>query len=270
MSRLLHAAAFSVLCLLSSPSWAATEIINLQHRLAADLLPALTPLLAANERLVDYGQQLIVHANADTLADIRALVQQLDTPAKRLLITVDTQGTATSRERGISAQGRIKGRAGEVVIGQPSGRNRVEIKHYGTQHQDGGSRSVQTLEGSTAFVQTGQQIPQRQWSYDQYGRPVQQIEQRDVMQGFYVTARVHNDRVTLELNSENSRLDRQQSQVINTQSTATRLSGRLNEWIYVSGHDATTQNNQSQLGTSSKRYSSDNNSLRVKVELLDE
>lgn len=268
MTKLLQFSASMVLALFVSLTHAKTEVIELKHRTAAELLPVINSFMEPYERATEWGYQLIIQADDKKIEEIKQLIEQIDTPARRLLISVDTQGSSISRDSQLGVRGRIKGKQADVVIGD-GGSNRVEIKRYSNQGRESGVRSVQTLEGSAALIQTGQEIQQRHWSVDQYGQPQQQISQRNLTQGFYVTATVQGDKVTLELHNQNDRLDAQQQHITQTQSTSTRISGRLNEWISVSNIDAQQNSNSRGTLSRSKTYSTNNNELHIKVELLD-
>jgi len=268
MKKVLLVTASLFFTLFVSLSHAKTEVIQLQHRTAAELLPVISSLMEPYERATEWGYQLIVQADDKKIQEIKQLIEQIDTPARRLLISVDTQGSSISRDSQFAAQGRIKGKQADVVIGD-GGSNRVEIKRYSNQGRESGVRSVQTLEGSAALIQTGQEIQQQHWALDQQGQPQQQISQRNLTQGFYVTATVQGDRVTLELNNQNDRLNPQQQHITETQSTSTRISGRINEWISVSSIDGQQNSNSRDTLARSKAYSSSNNELRIKVEILD-
>lgn len=268
MTKILQVSASIILALFVSLTHAKTEVIELKHRTAAELLPVINSFMEPYERATEWGYQLIIQADDKKIEEIKQLIEQIDTPARRLLISVDTQGNSSNHDNQFGAQGRIKGKQGEVVIGDGNS-NRVEIKRYSSQEQNSGVRSVQTLEGSAALVQTGQEIQQRHWSVEQNGRPQQQTSQRNLAQGFYVTATVQGDWVTLELSNQDDRLNAQQQHITETQSTNTRISGRLNEWISVSNIDAQQNSTSRDTLSRSKTYSTNNNELRIKVELLD-
>ena len=134
---------------------------------------------------------------------------------------------------------------------------------------DSGLRSIQTLEGSAAFIRSGQQIPQQQWITDRYGRPLMQTIQRDLSQGFYVTPTLQGNRVILELSTQNDRPGRHDPRITEQRSLSTRVSGYLDQWIELGGINQSSQQSDSGLTNIGKFYSTENNSLRIKVQLLD-
>lgn len=250
---------------------AASEVIELNYRMAQDVLSVAQSVLGNEGRASAYGNQLIVNASPDKIAELRSVLDTIDTQPRRLLITVDTQGSQFNRERGYQTDGTISGRHGEVIIGQgeQDGRDRVRIIRNSTQNRDGALRTIQTLEGSAALVQVGQDVPLRSTRYGPYGQVQEHTEYRSVNQGFYVTATVHGDRVQIEIDSQNDRRSTRHTGVVDTQSTSSRVSGRLGEWISISGTQQ--DNNSREDGFLQKRYSTgrEDSQLQLKVEVLD-
>ena len=250
---------------------AASEVIQLNYRMAQDVLPVVQSVLGEEGRATAYGNQLIINATPKKISELRSVLEQIDTQPRRLLITVDSQGHQYNRERGYQADGTLGGRHSEIIVGQGEldGRDRVRIIRNTTQNRDGTVRTVQTLEGSAVLVQTGQNVPQRTTRYGTYGQIYEHTEYRALNQGFYLTATVHGDTVQIELNSQNDRLSQQRPEVINRQSLSSRVSGRLGEWISVGINQ--TDNDFRQTGFLQKRYSTgrSDSQLQVKVEVLD-
>lgn len=268
LSRLIGLVVLTVSAALTQ---AASEVIELNYRMAQDALPVVQSVLGDSGRATAYGNQLIINASHDKIAEVRSILSSIDKQPRNLLITVDTQGNQFNRERGYQADGMISGRHGQIIIGQgeQQGRDQVNIIRNTTQNRDGSLRTVRALEGSAALVQVGQSVPQRSTSYGPYGQVQERTEYRAVNQGFYVIATVHGDNVQIEINSQNDRRSQQYNDVIDTQSTSSRVSGRLGEWISVSASNQ--DSNQRQDGFLQKRYSTgrEDSQLQIKVEVLD-
>lgn len=88
-----------VACLLiiSSTLQAATEVIPLDFRMAEDVLPIAQSVVGDQGKVDAYGNQLIVNAPPAVITELREVLTRLDTEPRRLLISVDTQNTATGR-----------------------------------------------------------------------------------------------------------------------------------------------------------------------------
>jgi len=97
LTTLLLTCSFSVI--------AATEIVPLNYRTSADLLPVAQNFLGKDGKVSAYGNQLIVNAEPEKITELRAFLEQLDTAPKRLLITVDTNENNTQDQQGYSVNG---------------------------------------------------------------------------------------------------------------------------------------------------------------------
>ena len=235
-------ASLALLCSISA--LADTQVITLQNRTSTDLLPIAQNFIGKNGKVSAYGNQLIVEASASKIKNLEDLLAQLDKPARRLLITVDTSDNnlpdASSSTRVIS-----------------------------TASRNGGTQQIQATEGVPAFIQSGQSVPLTSTQTDAYGRLLTQTEYRDVTRGFYVTATVTGETVHLAINANRDSMSQEQPDVVNIQNTDTQVSGPLGQWITLAGSNSRNMADQ-QAGT--RTYSTqgaDDMTLRVKVDALD-
>ncbi|QJI28633.1 secretin [Pseudomonas sp. ADAK18] len=238
LTTLLLAASFSVM--------AATEVVPLSNRTSADLLPVAQNFIGKDGTVSAYGNQLIVNAEPEKIQALRALLTQLDTPSKRLLITVDTNENNQ----------------------QSNGDNQTQIITYSTESRDGGIQQIQASEGVPALIQIGQSVPLTTTQPDAYGRPQNQTQYRNVTQGFYVTASVTGETVHLSISTNRDRMSQERPDVVNVQSTDTTVSGRLGEWITLAGVNRQTQADKTGTTRSYSTQGRDDLSLKVKVETL--
>ena len=230
----------------SACAMAATEVVNLNNRTSADLLPVAQNFIGKDGTVSAYGNQLIVNAEPARIEGLRALLGQLDTPAKRLLITVDTNENNQ----------------------QNSGDSQTRIISYGTASRDGGVQQIQASEGVPALIQVGQSVPLTTTQQDSYGRLQNQSQYRNVTQGFYVTASVTGETVHLAISTNRDRMSQERPDVVNVQSTDTTVSGRLGEWIPLAGINRETQADKSSTTRSYSTQGRDDLTLRVKVDTL--
>nr|WP_172227864.1 secretin N-terminal domain-containing protein [Pseudomonas sp. CM25] len=236
----------SLLLTVSLSAQAATEVVPLQHRSSAELLPAAQAFIGKDGTVSAFENKLIVNASPERIDDLRTLLQQLDTAAKRLLISVDNSDSNFQDNRG-----------------------NARVIHYGTSNREGGLQQIQASEGQPALIQVGQSIPITSTSTDGYGRIQSNTEYRNVTQGFYVIPSLSGDTVRLQISSNNDRISHERADVVKVQSTDTTVTGKLGEWITLAGYN---QQSQAERSTSSRSYSTqrgENMTLRVKVDLLD-
>lgn len=236
----------ALLMTVSACAMAATEVVNLNNRTSADLLPVAQNFIGKDGTVSAYGNQLIVNAEPARIEGLRALIGQLDTPAKRLLITVDTNENNQ----------------------QNSGDSQTHVISYGTASRDGGVQQIQASEGVPALIQVGQSVPLTTTQQDSYGRLQNQTQYRNVTQGFYVTASVTGETVHLAISTNRDRMSQERPDVVNVQSTDTTVSGRLGEWIPLAGINRETQADKSSTTRSYSTQGRDDLTLRVKVDTL--
>ncbi|WP_437880894.1 secretin N-terminal domain-containing protein [Pseudomonas sp. LRF_L74] len=263
--------AFLLLALLSAQALAATELIPLNYRSADEMLPIVQSALEGQGKANAHGNQLIINAAPEKIAEIRTLLQQLDTPARRLLISLDTSESGQTDSSGYSVNG--SARIGSVDIqtgrGEVGGRDQVRIINRSTASRDGGFQQIQATEGYPALIQVGQSVPLTSTSVGPYGQVISNTEYRNVTQGFYVTATLTGQTVHLSVSSNNDRLSRSQPGVIDVQSSDTRVSGLLGQWIPLGGVSQQVQRDQRGTLRSYSTQGGNDMSMRIKVDVLD-
>ncbi len=266
--RPLLAAALLACCL---PLSAATEVIPLNYRTADDVLGMVQSVLGNEGRVNAYGNQLIVNAAPDKIAEVRKLLQQLDTRPRRLLISVSSDESSFQRDQGYRADGTISSGNAEIQIGQGeiNGRDQVRIIQRSTQSRGGGTQQVQATEGYPALIQVGQSVPLTTTSTGPYGQVHQNTQYRDVTRGFYVTASLTGELVHISISSQRDRLSPHTPGHIDVQSTDTRVSGRIGEWISLGGVSEQSQGQQRDFLQRHSTQGRDDMQLRVMVEVLD-
>lgn len=261
----------AVLLSLSLPLSAASEVIPLNYRTADEVLSVVQSVLGSEGRVSAYGNQLIVNSTPAKIEEIRTLITQLDTPPRRLLISVDSSESSYQSDRGYRADGSISAGDADVQIGRDeiNGRDQVRIIRRSTDSRGGGTQQVQTSEGYPALIQVGQSVPLTTTNRGPYGQAYNNTEYRNVTRGFYVTASLTGDIVHISISSNRDRLSQSQPGAIDVQSTDTRVSGRLGEWISIGG--VSEQNLAEQRDVLQRRATQgrEDMSLRVKVEVVD-
>lgn len=248
---------------------AATEVIPLNYRTADEVLSVLQSVLGQEGKVNAYGNQLIVNAEPAKIAEVRALLQQLDTEPRRLLISVDSNESGFHSDRGYQADGSISAGNAEIQIGQGevNGRDQVRIIRRSTDSRSGGTQQVQATEGYPALIQVGQSVPLTTRGRDVYGQPYSHTQYRDVTRGFYVTASLSGERVHITISSNRDRLSQSQPSAIDVQSTDTRVSGRLGEWINIGSVSEQNQGEQSDFLQHRSTLGREDMNIRVKVDV---
>ncbi|WP_339083362.1 secretin N-terminal domain-containing protein [Pseudomonas sp. TMP9] len=249
---------------------AATEVIPLNFRTADEVLSVVQSVLGHEGKVNAYGNQLIVNAAPEKIAEIRTLLLQLDTEPRRLLISVDSNESGFQSDRGYRADGSISAGNADIQIGQGeiNGRDQVRIIRRSTDSRSGGTQQVQATEGYPALIQVGQSVPLTTRGRDAYGQPYSNTQYRTFTRGFYVTVSLSGERVHIAISSNRDRLSQSQPGVIDVQSTDTRVSGRLGEWISIGGVSEQRQGEKSDVLQQRATQGREDMSLRVKVDVV--
>jgi hypothetical protein len=260
------------------------EVIDLKYRSAEQIVPMLKPLLAPGGTISALQNRLIVRTTPQNLAELRKVLDAVDTMPKRLVISVRQAAAGT----GLASEAEVSGSIGTdgarvTVPGSRSkqgataqvrkGDNVARARVFSSQSAatDRGVQSVQVLEGNEAVIRIGQSVPIRNRSVIQTPQGAQiseSVEYRDADTGFRVRPRVNGDQVTLEISSRRDTLADPNSQTFNVQRVDTVVSGRLGEWMEIGGVDQSRV--QTDGGTVSRRSGSfsDDRKVFLKVEQI--
>lgn len=211
------------------------QIIELKHRLAADLLPVVQPLVEQGGSITGTDNLLLVRTSAGNLAQIRQAVAALDRAPRQLLISVGQGNVGSDTAAGVRGSATIGSGDAQVGINRPPGPDGGVQVQGGARTLHTGSDnvgSVRTLEGSETFIAVGQSRPVTSTTVAPgwHGPTVTQTtEYREASSGFYATAHVNGDRVTLQISPQQQAFRSRGS--LDTASLSTTVSGRLGEWI---------------------------------------
>jgi hypothetical protein len=261
MKRLLFA-----LLMCSSLAWGQTlEIINLRHRSADAMLPQLAPFVEPGGAITGVGDKLFLRVSARNQADIRALVASLDTPLRRLMISVRQDGADSGSDRGAGVSGRVEVGAGGTAI---SGRGHLYQSDSRSRRDT--VQQVQTVDGGRAAIMVGESflLPLRQVVLTPAGVVVSEsFVQRDLGTGFVAMPRLNGERVTLEISPRDDTAGTQPGSV-NVQRLVTTVSGRLGEWLELGGSVGEQSGSSGAVASYGTRSASRQSRLLLKVEEL--
>ena len=216
------------------------EVILLRHRTADQVIPVLRPLLEPGGVLSGQYSQLIVRTNPGNLAQIRAVLDSIDQPARRLTISVRFDATQDSARSGVQTDARISNRGSSANV-------RIEDSRSSRGGQV--DQRIQVLEGGQAYISTGESR-----NYAQAGT------------GITVLPRVSGNSVTLEVGAQQEAFTR--GGAIQGERAVSTVSGQLGEWIDLGGASSTSSRSDSGILSSRERSTSGNRGIWVKIEEL--
>ena len=218
------------------------EVISLRHRTAEQVIPVLRPLLEPGGVLSGQSNQLIVRTSPANLAQIRAVLDSIDQPARRLTISVrfDASGEVRFQDSRSSLEERVDQR-------------------------------IQVLEGGRALISSGESRPirQRQVIQTPSGPMVQETTLiQGAATGFEVVPRVSGNTVYLEIAPQREQFAPGRSGAIQSERVSSTVSGLLGEWIDLGGASSVSSRSDGGILSSRERNTSGNRSIWVKVEEL--
>ncbi|MGA0023198.1 MAG: secretin N-terminal domain-containing protein [Burkholderiales bacterium] len=283
-------AAVLLACAVSATAVAQTtvEVVPLKYRKGEQILPMVQQLLGRESSVSNFQNQLVIRATPAELAQIKRVLASLDTPPRRLLITVrqDADLERKRREAELSSSigndnarvtipGSGSRAGGNVVLREGDDRLRARIIDSQQISRDSSTQTIQVLEGKSAYIRTGESRPVRNRQVVRtvvngqiVDRVVESTEYRDASTGFHVLPRIQGDVVTLDIDPQRESFDDLRRGTVNVQRVVTTVSGRLGEWIDLGGIGESRSDERSALlGRSSGRVS-ERSGVQVKVEEL--
>ena len=215
-----------------SPSFAGDtiEVIPLKHKVAADLIPVIEPLLQPGEAVSGKQKQIVISASQERIDKLRSVVEQLDSQIQQLRVTVR--------------------RASPQEIEEIQDQNETSVRIYGTRRQAENSDqyTVTTLNGSAAFIQTGVSIPLPGNGAAAYSPHIVAtqivspldliptgITYKDTSSGVFILPELRGNVVTLYVTSQREAFATTGSHQINRNAIMTTVRGQLGTWISLGG-----------------------------------
>jgi hypothetical protein len=252
------------------------EVIELQSTLLEDVLPVVRPLAGEDGTVTGMGNNLVIMASPDRVREIRQLLQTLDRPPRRLLISVSNQGDTARHSRGYDASADIEAGNARIGVNSPGravddSRARISVYDSGRRSERTAGQRVQALEGRPAYISSGTALPLS--SSERYylnGVPYERrsTQLHNVSSGFYVVPRLQGETVLLEIRQQDDR-PRRGGNGISTQHTATTVRGRLGEWLELGDISNSGDSRSGGLGRAGSTQGYSARQIRVKVECLD-
>jgi len=273
----------SLATLVWPPATRAAElvVIELNGRTAEEVIPLLQPMLAPGGTISGLRDKLIIRTTPSNLAELRAMLDIVDAPPRRLLITVRQGARGQEREVDLDVSGSVGGDGARVTLPETSPRaaenpggvsdaepapgNSVKFQARAENSQRNANtfQTLQVLEGSSAYIAIGQSIPIR-GSVGSDGRET--IEYRDVVTGFYATPRVRGNRVTVALATSADSVRDRVTGAAQIQRTDTVVSGTLGEWIDVGSVSENARDQETGIVFYNSSATGDQRRVYLKVE----
>lgn len=248
------------ICLIACPVVAQSlDVIDLKYRTAAEVIPVLQPLLEKGGALTGQDYKLFVRATPSNLRQLRAALEQIDRKPNQLLVSVRRSTEQEVQRERARVSGTVSNRAADVS---------VRATESSSRDRNSGIASVQVIEGNSALISSGSDVPIVTSVVAGAGRRPfagATTSYRNLSSGFVVTPRLRGTQVVLDIEQQDERLA---NGTVQTQSLTTQVSGPLGEWIRLGGVNESSSSQQ--RGILSRQYStqSDAREIWIRVEMV--
>ena len=245
-------------CLIAWPVLAQSlEVVDLKYRTAAEVIPVLQPLLDKGGVLTGQDYKLFVRTSPGNLRQLRAALEQIDRKPNQLVVSVRRSTEQDIQRERAGVSGTVSNRGADVSVSATASTDR---------DRSGGIASVQVIEGNSALISSGNDVPIVTSVIAGAGRRPfagATTSYRNVSSGFMVTPRVNGAQVVLDIEQQDERVA---NGSIQTQRLTTQVSGALGEWIRLGGVSETSSTQS--RGIVSRQYStqSDSRDIWIKVD----
>lgn len=209
-----------------------------------------------------YQNQLIVNGTPEELAQVRALLDQLDRGGRQVLISVKTRGSGSGGDEQVEASGSV--RTGNGIERRTE--VTVTVRDRQRSYSGSGRQGVRATEGQPVYIGVGSAAPINSYRSTADGRVFRGQEYVDATTGFYATAWVSGNSVRIRIDQQQQRF---QGEIIRGQQLQTEVSGALGSWIPVGMLSRQSQSVTRDIGGRTLQRDSNDQTIYIRVELLD-
>lgn len=242
------------------------ETIQLNHRLASEVLPEVQAFLPKGATARAYNELIIIKAEIPVIADIKKLINQLDTPPQRLRVSL-------LRTNEVLAKHQQSQTSAGVDINNDNTSGIISIKRWSTNKSQNKTRNYQAqgLAGKPILILMGQDIPQQEQHLyiNQYGGIGIQPNTSyiSLQNGFQAVARIlPNNQVVIDIHPRFSNLNPRHG-IINRGELITSITGAAGTWLEL-GQIDNEKNLEKQGATSYHTHRQQQQTIYIKVEQL--
>src|SRR4030095_4150702 len=153
LGRLVQPLAWVVIsiCLIASPVLGQSlEVIDLKYRTAAEVIPVLPPLVEEGGAPAAQDYKLFVRPSPANLQQLRAALEQIDRKPNQLVVSVRRSTQDEVQRERAQVSGTVSNRGANVS---------VQATESNARDSSSGIASVQVIEGSSAFISSGSDVP---------------------------------------------------------------------------------------------------------------
>lgn len=260
------------LTIMIGSSLAEVAVIKVNYRSASDILPLVETLLSSRGKatLDTRTNSIIVNDTSESVAKIQALVANMDKPSEQVRIRFRFQETGLSKDRDISASGKVSGDRWSVATGR-SRREGLHVRARDTRvNRQGTTESfISVMSGSFAYIWVGKDIPfTEQWVSlsRRYARVVEKVNFQRVETGFEVRPVITGNSVHVEIVPRISSLEEGERGVVRLTEASTTINVPKGQWVAIGGSSEQSDEVIRDILASGSSSTNSTLSLSLKVE----
>ncbi|RKZ87928.1 MAG: hypothetical protein DRQ39_03325 [Gammaproteobacteria bacterium] len=232
---------FVLVGLFSGISWAENQIetIQINHRLAEEILPEIKAFLPQNATARASNEFIIIKAEPNDIKELKQLINTLDTPLQRLKVTVLRTDEALSGQQAFGVNA-------DVIVGNQDSSGSVSVRKWSTQHSQNKDQyyQAQGIAGRPITITIGQEIPEKeQQRFILFSRQ-SETYYLNVDSGFKAVARIlPNNQVTVDIHPQFSQYNKNDGSVDRSQIISS-ISGPAGTWLELGKIDNAKNRNE--------------------------
>ena len=220
---------------------AEVDVIRVQYRRAAELVPVIQALLSVKGTVTvsERTNSLVVVDTPEAIQRVHAYLERFDRPVAQVRIRVRFNTTAADDETAVAARGRYSTDDLNVATG---GKKRdgvdISVADRRRRQRSYSESFVVAMSGSPAFIRTGKEIPYQHGPefFRRYAPGEGTTAWQNVESGFEVTPTIVGDNVHLKIVPRLAYDDRKDA-VIRFFAAQTELTTTMGEWVEIGGVD---------------------------------
>ena len=220
---------------------AEVEVIKVQYRRAAELVPIIETLLSVEGTVTvsERTNSLVVVGTPEAIRRVHDYLERYDQPVEQVKIRVRFGTTETDEEQAVAIRSRYSTDDFSVSTG---GRRKdgvdISLADRERRQRSTFESFVVAMSGSPAFIITGKEIPYQSGSpfYRRYAPGGATTTWQSVESGFEVTPTVMGENVHLKIVPRLAYDDREDA-VIRFFAAQTEVTAPLGQWVEIGGVD---------------------------------
>jgi len=239
------------------------ETIQLNHRLAEEVLVEIQPFLPAEATARAANELIILKASPKVISEIKLLIDQLDTPAQSLTIKVLRTDEALSDNQRSQIDT-------DIDVNERNSAAAVTIRNWSTSNYRNGNQQYQArgIAGRPIMINTGKALPQKEQVLllNSHGDLAVQTNTTyiDIYNGFQAIANIlPNHQVSVEIYPQFASFSKQNGGIAKSE-MYTNISGPLGTWLEIG--QVSNDKNMASLGGTHYQTSHTQQHIYIKVD----